>query len=267
MTMTSNLEQTPVLPDDILVDGFITQTFNPGDTNTYFTLLLRPGTPNFLHFYEIQYWLGAWYIRYNPHFMRPLSPGTPIQNGWVRLDFRASTTPGTVLPQVRWFPENPADFRRFVIDAVLQFPIFFVNQTGVVGFHLEDILQGSEQDLARDLQNGNGQAPLGGRTTTHIRINWPGYPTWRRQIPTQDETHAHNPITLTRFMRHVGTSVNNFLRLCEANNHVPNTPWIIGQHHGGITRRQVRVIGAVHVSAGSWQPIIQLTEYVIWTHT
>jgi hypothetical protein len=108
-----------------------------------------------------------------------------MQNGWVRLDFRASTTPGTVLPQVRWFPENPADFRRFVIDAVLQFPIFFVNQTGVVGFHLEDILQGSEQDLARDLQNGNGQAPLGGRTTTHIRINVGfSYPSFMRACTT-----------------------------------------------------------------------------------
>ena len=33
--------------------------------------------------------------------------------------------------------------------------------------------------------------------------------------------------------------------------------WQIGLH-GGITQDQVKVIGAVHVSAGSWMPILQL---------
>ena len=31
---------------------------------------------------------------------------------------------------------------------------------------------------------------------------------------------------------------------------------------GGITRVDVIVIGAVHVSAGSWMPILQLNRYV-----
>ena len=31
----------------------------------------------------------------------------------------------------------------------------------------------------------------------------------------------------------------------------------------GITQLNVKVIGAVHVSAGSWMPIIQLTGYVL----
>jgi hypothetical protein len=80
-------------------------------------------------------------------------------------------------------------------------------------------------------------------------------------------------------MRHVSTSIDKFFRVgfsplslspslielllqdCEASGHVPNTGWQIGSH--GITRHHVKVIGAVHVSAGSWMPIIQLTEYVI----
>ena len=36
--------------------------------------------------------------------------------------------------------------------------------------------------------------------------------------------------------------------------------WKIGP--GGITRADVIIIGAVHVSAGSWMPILQLNRYV-----
>ena len=36
--------------------------------------------------------------------------------------------------------------------------------------------------------------------------------------------------------------------------------WRIGP--GGITRADVIVIGAVHISAGSWMPILQLNRYV-----
>ena len=36
--------------------------------------------------------------------------------------------------------------------------------------------------------------------------------------------------------------------------------WRIGP--GGITRDDVIIIGVVHVSQGSWQPILQLRRYV-----
>jgi hypothetical protein len=36
--------------------------------------------------------------------------------------------------------------------------------------------------------------------------------------------------------------------------------WRIGMNE--ITQRDVKIVGAVHVSAGSWMPIIQLTRYV-----
>jgi hypothetical protein len=37
--------------------------------------------------------------------------------------------------------------------------------------------------------------------------------------------------------------------------------WIIGPDN--ITRPHVKVIGAVHISAGCWMPIIQLTGYLL----
>jgi hypothetical protein len=46
---------------------------------------------------------------------------------------------------------------------------------------------------------------------------------------------------------------------CMSNGCVATDPqWKIGMH-AGITQEQVKVIGAIHVSPGSWMPIIQLT--------
>ncbi|KAH9036451.1 hypothetical protein EDB85DRAFT_1862120 [Lactarius pseudohatsudake] len=170
------------------------------------------------------------------------SPGVPFHTTPL-LDYSCRATQGTIVPQKRWTPPDDVDIRRHVEDADLQLPIYFVNSNGSIGFPLPDILRGCD----RDLHNANSIATLGGRSTTHIRINWPGYIYWKRQVATRDETRERNPITLARFMRHVGTSVDKFLRV----------------RHGGITQAEVKVIGAIHVSAGSWMPIIQLTRYVI----
>jgi hypothetical protein len=49
------------------------------------------------------------------------------------------------------------------------------------------------------------------------------------------------------------------------NGYVATDPrWQIGGMRGGwITQEHVKVIGAIHVSAGNWMPIIQLTQYVM----
>ena len=170
----------------------------------------------------------AWYIIRS---VPSPSLGASSQNGSLPLDFSVRMTQGTVVPQRRWTPADEVDIRRHVEEATLQLPVFFVNRNGGVGFSLPDILQGRDHDL----YNRDSQASLGGKSTTFIRINvsshipilvtkgfmlvcrllsqWPGYECWKRQIPTRDETHSKNPITISRFMKHVGTSVNNFMNV------------------------------------------------------
>lgn len=155
----------PVPACDILVDGFLANTFSPQDANTFFALLLK--TPGFLQYYRVTYSRGVWYITQNvPHVQRP-SVGIQTQNPPLALDFSVKETQGTVVPQRRWFPGDEVDFRRFVIEAALQLPIFFVNRNGGVGFWLPDILHCRDHDL----YNRDSEASLGGVTTTHIRIN------------------------------------------------------------------------------------------------
>jgi hypothetical protein len=94
--------------------------------------------------------------------------GRPL---WL-LDYNVVPT-GTVIRQVRWTPENVNDHRHHVAEAVLQMPIFFVQQNGILGLSLSDAMNGRYQTL----RDARMQAQLGGRTTTHIRIGvrdrWP----------------------------------------------------------------------------------------------
>jgi hypothetical protein len=203
--------------------------FSPEDAQNFLAILLK--TQDFLRHYRMSYSQGIWYIMQNPPYFPPPPPGIPPQNLMLPLDYNVCMSQGTVVPQRRWIPADEIDVRRYVVTAALQLPIYFVNRNGGVGFWLPDILQGRDHDL----YHGDREAPLGGRTTTHLRINvssytcvnckdsdsqpysstpapsqWPGCGDWRRQIPIRDETYARNPITRARFMRHVATSVDKF---------------------------------------------------------
>jgi len=243
--------------NDLLVDGFIPHMFSPEDAYTYFSALL--GTPNFMRYYGISYSKAVWYIVQNTHRIMPPLRGAPVPNPPLPLDFDVRKTEGTIVPQRRWIPKDEVDHRRYVQKVMLQLPIFFVNRrSGGLGFWLPDILRGHDHDLS----NGGTQAPLGGFLTTYIRISWPGYDHdhgWGHQIPIRDETAVRNFITLARLMKHVGKSVDGFLR--SAYERGANDRWRIGTN--GITRDHIKIIGVVHVSAGNWMPILQLTQYLL----
>ena len=214
---------------DILVDGFISHTFSPQDAQDFLALLFK--TSDFLQQISYSNLKGVRCFIRNVPYVQPPSLGLPAQNTFLPLDFSVQTTEGTVVPQRRWTPTAVVDVRRHVESGVLELPIFFVNHNGGIGFRLSDILQGRHHDL----YNGDEEAPLAGKTTITIRINvsshmlilvakiliyvprspsqWPGHGHWKRQIPARDESHARRPITVARFMKHVGRSVDKFFNV------------------------------------------------------
>ncbi|KAN0130991.1 hypothetical protein V8E53_011124 [Lactarius tabidus] len=189
-----------------------------------------------------------------PHIPAPF-PSSPRR--WL-LD-RGIMDGGTVVPQMMWSPHSASDRRQHVEMGELQMPVFFEDRDGELGFSIEASVDGQYHGL----RHANDLAPLGQKTTTHIRIIWPGYRTFKRQIPIRDDSSAHNPITMAKFLCQVGRTVDNFLRVCEL---VPGCVddrgklWRIDS--GGIQRSDIIIIGAVHVSAGSWMPIMQLNRYI-----
>ena len=210
------------------MDGFLAHTFSPQDAHYFLSLLFK--APDFLQCFRVSYLWGVWYIMQDAPYVQQSPLGVRAQNSPLPLDFNVGTTQGTVVPQRRWVPADEVDIRRCVEEAILQLPIFFVNWNGGIGFWLSDILQGRD----RDLYNRDSYAPLGEGETIHIRINvssrtsllaskiliyvrwhpqWPSYGHWMRQIRTRDGSYGRNPITLGRFMRQVGISVDKFFNV------------------------------------------------------
>jgi hypothetical protein len=154
---------------DILVDGFIARTFTPQNAHEFFTLLLK--TPDFLRDHRILYSKGVWYAMQNAPCVQSPSPVVSTQKPPLPLDYSVRTTGGTVIPQRRWAPADEVNVHRHVECSALQPPIFFINHNGGIGLWLPDILQGRHHDL----YDGDREAQLGGKTTTHIRINVSSY--------------------------------------------------------------------------------------------
>ncbi|KAH9176499.1 hypothetical protein EDB89DRAFT_1902839 [Lactarius sanguifluus] len=240
----------------LLVDGYVSQTFLPRRAEQYFLDLLKrkciPPIEN------------VSYPDREGHsfFVGPITRQVleqPFDAPALLLD-RAVVDRGTVVPQTMWAPHTVTDKKQHVEEAVLQMPIFFEGVDGKLGLSLE----ASAAGRCHGLRNAQEFAPLGQKSTTHIRIVWPGYKDFKRQVQIRDETSEHNPITISRFAHHIGRSVDAFLKACEPDPGSTNDRrelWVIGPP--GIQRSDIIVIGAIHVSAGSWMPVLQLSRYVL----
>ncbi|KAN0139787.1 hypothetical protein V8E53_002449 [Lactarius tabidus] len=243
----------------LLIDGYISQTFQSKAAEQYFLDLLKSASiPPYATLYNVKrkdYRFFVHSASVPPH-IPALFPNPPDR----RLLDRGIMDWGTVVPQTMWSPLSSIDIRRHIERAELQIPVFFEDKDGRVGISLGACIDGQCRVLLRD---PTGRAPLGQRSTTHVRIVWPGYKEFKRQIPLRDESRARNPITMAKFVDRVGRSVNAFLQLCELDSKsedVRREQWRIGPD--GIQRHDIMLIGAIHVSAGTWMPIMQLNRYI-----
>ncbi|KAH8998669.1 hypothetical protein EDB92DRAFT_1198774 [Lactarius akahatsu] len=238
----------------LLIDGYLSQTFQSRAAEQYFlNLLKRTSIPSDA---TLSYTMEGYFCVHSvPPHIPTRFPNLPDR--WL-LD-RGIVNSGTVVPQTMWSPRTAADKRQHVEEAELQMPIFFEAKDGRLGLSLGASIGGK----CHGLRDAGVPAPLGQKTTTHIRIVWLGYKMYKRQIPTRDESRAHNPITMARFVRLVGRTVDAFFRVCELDSGCTDDRrklWRIGP--GGIQRNDIIIVGAVHVSAGTWVPIMQLNRYI-----
>jgi len=233
----------------LLVDGYISQCFGPQHAEEFFRSLLKNNS-----FYAA-YCSGESSLFIVTSVPRHIQVQLSDPRTWI-ID-RGVVGYGSVVPQGVWVPHTNTDRRSHVTEAELQMPIFFEDTNGRLGITLEAAASGR----CHDLLNAQCFAPLGSKSTTHIRILWPGYVEFRRQVQIRDETSVRNPITIFRFAYHIGKSVDAFLRARQPDAGHSDLRWRIGE--GGISPREIIIIGAINVSIGSWMPILQLNRFIL----
>ncbi|KAN0114115.1 hypothetical protein V8E52_007091 [Russula decolorans] len=224
----------------LLIDGYISHSFGPPSAERHFSHILKSNA--IFASYRAGPDGGSFIVNF------------PDQYSCV-LDRRVLSV-GTVVPQILWIPHTVTDRRQHVQDAQLQMPIYFQHTDGRLGLSLEAAVGGR----CHTLLNSQFSAPLGSQTTTHIRVGWRGYREFKRQVQIRDETQQRNTVTLSKFVQHVGRSVDAFLKTAQVDfeNQVPQ--WRIGER--GIQPHEIIIIGAVQVSSGGWMPLMQLTRYI-----
>jgi len=162
---------------------------------------------------------------------------------------------GPMVPQKRYKPHTSSDRRRYVDEVDLEPAIFFYMQKpDESGIPLRDALHGRFARLSgRDEPMFRERGP-----SISVRINWPGYQPWSRQIPTRDFRNPPGPITRSKLAKNVAKSVARFIS--EHNNRPMeedgDPTWSVGPRKIEVT--DLVLVRLDHVSKGSWQAHLQL---------
>jgi hypothetical protein len=156
-------------PSDILVDGSISYTFGPRAAEDYFGHLLKGSIQRSQLCWDVPTWPGACFTSQGAlNATAETSSSTCHKREGARvcpLDYDVRNLEGSVVPQVLWSPQSQGAMNKYVLDAPLQFPIFFVRQDRAVGLALHEAVEGP-----RGVLGAQTYAPLGGQSTLHVRI-------------------------------------------------------------------------------------------------
>ncbi|KAF8269819.1 hypothetical protein EI94DRAFT_1798812 [Lactarius quietus] len=162
---------------------------------------------------------------------------------------------GPMVPQKRYKPHTSSDRRRYVDEVNLEPSIhFYMQKPDEAGIPLKDAMHGRFARLhSRDEPMFQERGP-----SISVRINWPGYQTWSRQIPTRDFPNPPGPITRAKLAKNVAKSVAHFIaehkdRQMEEDGDIA---WLVGP--GKIDVFDLVLVRLDHVAKGSWQVHLQL---------
>jgi len=152
-------------PADILVDGIISYMFGSRISEWYFEHLLKGRMRRSLLRWDVPGWPGACFasqvseLEIPAHHEHPPAPAR-------LLDYDVRGLGGTVVPQALWCPQGQGATKKYVLDATLQWPVFFVREDHTVGLSLQEAVEGPR----RALLGAQTRAQLGERSTLHVRI-------------------------------------------------------------------------------------------------
>ncbi|KAI5894995.1 uncharacterized protein SCHCODRAFT_02535442 [Schizophyllum commune H4-8] len=194
---------------------------------------------------------------YSPGARYRRSPSAPNAS---RDDFEAALAlpmraAGPFIPQRMYTPTTRADRQRYVEDVHPEPSIYFWHKDGEnCGISLVQALKRATHELRDpDAYIFNGVRP-----SVSIRLEWPGYRQWTKQIPAKDFKKVPAPITREKLAKEVAKCVKRFI---ESQKPLPsdeaNRRWRVGGANG-IKLEDLILVSMHHVSRGSWQPQLRL---------
>ncbi|KIJ62032.1 hypothetical protein HYDPIDRAFT_95443 [Hydnomerulius pinastri MD-312] len=165
------------------------------------------------------------------------------------------------VPQSLYRPYTATDRERYLEQVVLSEPIIFVmGKPFEWGIPLKDALKG---DVKRLLDNDDLVFEDCG-PSVFIRICWPGYAPFRRQIPSRDFRKEKGPITKGKLAKTLAITVRRFIKeksdKATEDEADPNPRWKVGSRH--IQVEDLILVSLHHVSKGSWQPQFRMRRTI-----
>jgi hypothetical protein len=146
-------------------DGFLVRMFGQRDAVFFIESLLKMNARDIHLVGNVPGWPSALMVQRpsvgDTHFDALVNNTTPL---WI-LDFIPPPI-YQVVPQQIWTPPNQSDWRRYVEQASLRMPVFFVQNNGAIGLPLPRAAVGDTASL----RGADTAAPLGGGHSTQIRI-------------------------------------------------------------------------------------------------
>ncbi|KAF9563956.1 hypothetical protein CPC08DRAFT_632050 [Agrocybe pediades] len=166
---------------------------------------------------------------------------------------------GPFVPQLMYKPHTTSDRKRYVEEVLLEAPLYFVcEHPQEYGISLKDALHSRTRRLRdRDQVVFEGRGP-----SVSIRLEWPGYRQWSRQIPTKDFRSPPQPITMAKLAKNVAKCVQRFMQDRKAMPMEDDADhrWRIGDGPNDIKLEDLVLVSIHHVSLGSWQPQLRLAR-------
>jgi hypothetical protein len=146
-------------------EGFITKMFGRGDAAFFIESLLKVDVRDVYLVGNVPGWHNA-LMAQKPSINDTRIDAYGLNNQPLWLLDIVPPPMYHVLPQKIWTPPNQSDWRRYVEQANLRMPVFFIQNDGTIGLPLARALAGDRTSL----RCADVAAPLGGGHSTQIRI-------------------------------------------------------------------------------------------------
>ncbi|TFK18976.1 hypothetical protein FA15DRAFT_231117 [Coprinopsis marcescibilis] len=164
---------------------------------------------------------------------------------------------GPWVPQAVYKPHTNSDRKRYVEEISLELPLYFAMESpSEFGIPLVDALHSRVKRMVdREKPVFEGRGP-----SVSIRLEWPGYRQWTRQIPTKDFRSPPGPITMAKLAKNIAKCVQRFIDENKDRNleDGADARWKIGVRHHEVRLEDIVLVSVHHVSLGSWQPQFRL---------